>query len=299
MIGSSDTQLGRGRVSWMRRASAVLMLLRPINVLMFCAGVFLGGFLAVGGGVADPNLLPRLTIGALAVAAIGGAANSLNDVIDIDIDRINRPHRPIASGVVSRQTGVRVWLIVSIFGLVLSALLSPLHLVISGAAAGALIAYSFVLKRVALVGNVLVAALVALSIIFGALAVGSIDGVIYAAAFAFLLTFVREMIKDAADVRGDAAYAARTFASVFGRRAAVRLAGIVVFGTILLTPLPFLLSAYSTLYLSLVLIADIVLIWALWAAAPLDDRGLDRSGDLLKWAMIAGMAALAAAHTLE
>lgn len=299
MAASSDIRLNQGRVSPLRRALAVLLLLRPVNLLMFCAGVFLGGVLTGHGAVLRGAYFAELLAAALAVAAIGGAANSLNDVLDLRIDRINRPERPLASGLLSRRTGILVWLIGSAVGMALSALLSNAHLLISGVAVGALVVYSVWFKRVILVGNVLVAALVAVSLLFGALVVDDLRHVLFAATFAFLLTFVREVVKDAADLDGDAAFDAHTVASTYGRLAATRLAFAVSAATIALTPLPFLLAGYSTLYLSIVLGADLLMLWAMWAAARLDGTSLDRSSNLLKWAMLVGMVALAAAHAME
>lgn len=240
-----------------------------------------------------------LLVGAVAVAAIGGAGNSLNDVVDLNIDRVNRPHRPIAAGAVSRRTGIAVWFIGSGIGLVLSIWLSPVHLAIAGAAVGALVVYNLYLKRVVLAGNLLVAVLVALSLVYGALIVGAVHGVWYAAGFAFLLTFAREILKDAADVRGDAAFHARTLAGVYGQDAAVRLANSVIATTLVITPIPFLIARYSTLYLLVVLIANFLLIMAMWMSALRTDDSLDRSTDLLKWAMLVGMLALASADALE
>lgn len=287
------------RVSTARRAYAVLQLLRPVNLVMFVAGVFVGGFLTAGAAALTADLFPSLLTAGLAVALIGGAGNALNDVLDVEIDRINRPERPMAAGTISRRAGIAVWLIGSALGIGLSAAVSVLHLVIAAAAVAALVAYSFRLKKVVLAGNLLVALLVATSLIFGSLVAGSITAGLYAAVFAFLLTLVREIVKDAADERGDLALEARTLAIVHGRATAVGAASGITSFAVLLTPLPFLISGYSTLYLSVVLIADVILLWAMWSAWSADERGLDRSSALLKWAMIAGMAALAAAHALE
>ncbi len=299
MFESSRIILGKGRVSGWRRASAIWSLLRPLNLLMFCGGVFLGGFLGAESAGVFRDTFWMYVVGAVAVAAIGGAGNSLNDVLDVNIDRVNRPGRPIASGTISRRTGSWVWLNGSIVGLGLSLWLSATHLLVAGLAVGALVAYSLVLKRVVLAGNLLVALLVAVSLVYGAMIGGAVSDVLIACAFAFLLTLAREVLKDAADAPGDSAHHAHTLASVFGIDAAVGIARVIIAGTIVLTPIPFLFSGYSTLYLLLVLITDVLLVCVLWTAGARHENALDRSTDLLKWAMLVGMVALASANALD
>lgn len=283
----------------MRRASAVLKLLRPINLMMFVMGVFVGGVVAAGGAAFGPEALRQLVLAAVAVAAIGGAGNALNDVVDVRIDRVNRPSRPIPSGRISRKGGVAVWIAASAAGLVMSALVSIPHAVISAAAILLLIAYSIRLKRALLAGNVVVSALVATSILFGALAVGFSVEAAHAAIFAFLLTFAREILKDAADEEGDRLVAARTLPIVHGRTVATRVVIAIVALTILLTPVPYLFFGYSSLYLSIVLVADVLLLRAIGRSMDGSREAFDASSELLKWAMIVGMIALALANSTD
>lgn len=277
----------------------MVRLLRPLNLLMFVGGVIVGGLLAAGETVFTGESLYSLLVAALSVAAIGAGSNSFNDVCDVTIDRVNRPERPIPAGLVSVRLATGMWLFASVVGLSAAALVSPEHLLIAAIAVLALVLYNLRLKRVLLAGNLLVSALVAVSLVFGALAVEGSGAAFFAAAFAFLLTFVREVVKDVEDARGDSTAAARTLPLVVGNRAAVRVATAVAFVVVLLTPIPFLLLDYSSLYLSIVLAADAVIVGAVWWALSLDQQKLRRSSSWLKWAMILGMLALAAAQALE
>lgn len=87
-----------------------LRLMRPANILTAIADILLG--YAVSGGVAaalDSAYLPALrqpeTLAWLVLATIGlyGGGVVLNDAFDADLDRRERPERPIPSGAVSER----------------------------------------------------------------------------------------------------------------------------------------------------------------------------------------------------
>lgn len=280
--------------AWLRRTWAFVCLLRPVNMVMVIVGVFLGGVLSVGIGVLDGDNGVRLLKAALSAALIGGAANSLNDVLDLEIDRINRPERPLPAGWVSANTARLVWVAGSLGGVALALALSPTHLALALGVVGLLVLYNVMLKRTPLTGNLVVALVIALVLLYGGWAVGSPGPAIVGAGFAFLTTLAREIVKDIDDMVGDAVVGARTLPLVYGIRAAVRCTVGVVFLTLLLTPLPFLLLDYRGLFLVLMLIADALLLHVLWIfLGPKPETRARYAERLLKAVMIAGMGALA------
>lgn len=281
-----------------QRLLAFVRLVRPLNVMMLIAGVFVGGFLVVGAEVTEYGTLWTLLIAALSVITVAGGANALNDVIDLTADRINRPHRPIAAGIVSLNEGKAVWMGGTVLGILLAWTISLSHFAIAAAASALMIAYNLRLKATPLAGNLVVSLVVAVSILFGAMAVGSASGALYAAAFAFLVTLARELVKDVEDLRGDVAAGVRTAASVWGVGVVRRIVVAVIGLTVLFTPAPFITSGYSGLYLSIVLIANVFLVSAL-ADVLEGDSAMSRASSRLKWAMFIGMIALASAHALE
>jgi 4-hydroxybenzoate polyprenyltransferase len=87
---------------------------RPFTLLMPAIGVLAGGLIAWG---ADPRfvsdwtesgvtVLARLAIGGLMAAFMNAGSNGLNQIYDLDIDRINKPARPLPSG---RLTLRKAW----------------------------------------------------------------------------------------------------------------------------------------------------------------------------------------------
>jgi geranylgeranylglycerol-phosphate geranylgeranyltransferase len=301
MTQSTSQTIDFGRMEGRVRAGRVLALarlVRPLNLLMVAVGVFVGGFLAEGSRAFDAPLLSNLILAALSVVGIAAGANSLNDVADEEIDRINRPDRPLASGVIGRNVALAVWAAGTFIGLVIAAILSLSHLLIAVAAGALMAVYNYRLKRVPFSGNAVVSILVATSIIYGAMAVDSASAAFYAAGFAFLVTLAREIVKDIEDIRGDLIVGARTLPVVVGVNQARGIAGGIIAATMLATPLPFLFSNYSGLYLLVVLVAAAFLVAAL--SEILSPNGLmGKASRRLKLAMIAGLAALAFAHALD
>lgn len=277
------------------RVWSTLELLRPLNILIAAAGVALGGLLAASDVLLDAEARRRLLVAAFSAALIGGAANALNDVFDLDIDRINRPGRPLPSGHVTPGVAKGLWAVGSAAGVALSFALSAAHVAMALFAALALYAYSAWLKRRGLAGNVLVAFILGLALVYGGWAVGPPALALVGAAFAFLTTLAREITKDVEDVQGDAAGAARTLPLVYGPRTAAYGAAFVASLTIALTPLPFLVLGYSGLYLVLVLLADVPLFIALrLLVAPEPVASARQASAALKWSMVLGLFALAA-----
>lgn len=281
----------------MQTLFAYIRLIRPLNLAITLVGVALGGVLSAGLSILTPKPDHALLLAAAAAILIAAGGNAINDLFDEEIDRVNRPDRPLPNGDVSRA-GVRsIWLSFTAAGLGLSALVSMPHLLMAISAALILYLYSRRLKGTAFAGNAAVALLVALALIFGGWAGGTPGGAAVGAGFAFMTTFARECIKDIEDLHGDVRFGAHTAAGTFGIEATRRGAAAALLATVLLTPVPFLLLQYSTLYLLLVLVADVLLLRSVWLL-PYEPREAGQASAWLKGAMAAGMAALFAADAV-
>ena len=120
-----------------------LQLIRLPNV--FTAGAdSLAGFLFVGGSLTGSFRWIWLVLGSMAIYA-GGIA--LNDVFDVEIDRVERPQRPIPSGRVPYR--VALWLAISLLALgwISASLTSdPRSMVVATLLIAAVVAYDMVLR---------------------------------------------------------------------------------------------------------------------------------------------------------
>lgn len=159
----------------------------------------------------DP-LLPELALLSLAAGAATGFGNIVNDVRDIDGDRVNHPDRPLPRGLLSPSTAVGFALLLAAATVVCAWAVSTWHIAAAAVPLALLIAYALAFKGVPLTGNMLVAALVAYPVLFGALGSGHIERLLVPAALAFLLNLTREIVKDMQDTDGDRATGVRTSA---------------------------------------------------------------------------------------
>ncbi|CAN5850805.1 hypothetical protein BH23ACT11_BH23ACT11_12380 [soil metagenome] len=247
--------------------AALWRLIRPLNFILFLGGVALGGALSVGSEVLHPALLGPLALAMASAALIGGGSNAINDVFDVDIDRTNRPGRPLPSGGVSQQSATAAGIVLVLSGVALAALVSTVHLVIAAGAAVLLTAYNAQLKRLPLIGNLVVSVVIAIAILFGGLTIGfDLNMTVWiGAAFAALTTLGREIVKDIEDTRGDLADGARTLPIV----TSVETATIVVLAVILAAtaaiPIAATASALGPPFLALGLPAAGLLLGACWS----------------------------------
>ncbi len=80
------------------------------------------------------------------VFLVTGAGNAINDYFDYEIDRINRPRRPIPSGRVNRKTALYFSILLFGTGIVLSYWLGPVCLLLAGFNSLLLFLYASTLK---------------------------------------------------------------------------------------------------------------------------------------------------------
>lgn len=202
--GGARGRLLAGLVRW---PNLLIMLL---SLALVRAGLLLPG--QVGA-----LLAPRFGLLVLSALLVAAAGYIINDYYDVKIDAINRPDRLVVGRVVRRRTAMLAHLVLSGTGVALAALLSPLLGVVTLGAAALLWGYSARFKRVALVGNVSIGALTAALVLLPELQLRTGNAAVWRYALAaFLLTVVREIVKDVEDMRGDAQHDCRTLPLVLG-----------------------------------------------------------------------------------
>ncbi|OWP62121.1 prenyltransferase [Hymenobacter amundsenii] len=164
-------------------------------------------------------LAPGFGLLVLAALSIGAAGYIINDYYDVKIDAINRPGRLVVGRAVNRRHAMLAHLLLSGLGVGLSGLLSPLLGLVNLGSALLLWGYSVRFKRVALVGNVSIATLTAALVLLPELQASTGRSAVWGYALAaFLLTIVREIVKDVEDMRGDAQHDCHTLPLVWGVR---------------------------------------------------------------------------------
>jgi len=86
---------------------------RPFTLAAPALGFLSGGLTAIGAAPREawsPILLLYPTLGALMAAVLNAASNALNQIYDLEIDRINKPGRPLPSGRITlRDSWIFTW----------------------------------------------------------------------------------------------------------------------------------------------------------------------------------------------
>lgn len=264
---------------------------RPGNVLITALTVIIGGQLAAGAWIFGSG---NIWIAALAAALIAAGGNAYNDYCDRELDRLQKPGRPLPSGRLS-PTAVLIWTILCLVsGILLSLLLGPICSLIAVVAAMFLVLYSRYLKGTPLLGNVAVALVAGLAFPFGAAAIGNVRSALWAAWMAFLYHLGREIIKDMEDLPGDAAAGAGTLPVRYGLSAGRWAVSLILLLLLFSLPLPYFVNDYNSLYLILVLagVLPVVLAVAIFQWFWSQPAQYHRLSTWLKWDILIGLAAL-------
>ena len=274
--------------TFLAQLSAFFLLLRPLNCLITALSVGIGAL------TTDQSpAWPAILLAALSAALISGAGNAFNDLMDIDVDRINRPLRPLPSGRLSPSAARMQSLFMSLAGCALAFWLSPWHGLLALAVVALLAVYSISLKNSLLWGNVLVAFVGAIAFPYGALAADDIGRSWIPALFAFLFHLGREIVKDIEDVAGDQIRGERTLPLRWGRTQAGVLAALVYLLLVGFTWMPFFTGIYGAFYVFALLPVHALVGYVLWQLhrqrAVLAD---DHLGRLLKVGMFLGLVAI-------
>ena len=221
---------------------------RPHNLAV--AGLtILAGWAAAGGGRPGWRLAGAIVAGTLVAAA----GNVVNDFFDADIDRINKPRRPIPSGRISRDECKRYAALLGLAAWVAAALAGSHMLLMVVLWSIALYFYSAKFKTRFLLGNLTVSVVSSTGFMAGAWLAGRPVAGVAPTILAFFLLMGREIVKDVEDLPGDGAHGATTLARRLGARRAlnVAFACFVLFAA--LAPWPYWLKLCGSSYLWVIL----------------------------------------------
>lgn len=179
----------------------------------------------------------------LSTILLAAAGYVINDIFDIPTDMINKPNKVIIGKGVSETRAYNIYIGLNITGVAIGFYLSNVILRPSFATIFILIAsllyfYSTSLKQIMILGNFIVAILLALSVII----IGVFDLfpatdpenqaqmaslfsiLIDYALFAFMINFIREIVKDIEDVNGDYNQGMNTLPIAIGISRAAKIA---------------------------------------------------------------------------
>jgi len=225
---------------------AFLSIIRPQNCIIGGLTVIAGIAIAYNiqfpfGDLASLSAFLDLFIyGYITYFLVAAGGNVVNDIFDIEVDKINRPHRALPSG---RMTIRQAWIYVgflSILGIIfawipgrpISAIIVIIFEIIG-------YVYAAKVKTLGLAGNFMVAFSFAFGVLYGSMILAEVTAlsIWYAIPIpawlffftAFLILQARETIKGAEDVEGDALRNVRTIARIYGYKTAAIVAATLNF----------------------------------------------------------------------
>lgn len=228
----------------MRLLKALFKISRPLSTLSGAIAVLLGGYIANG----FPNAWREIALAALATLLVSASANAWNDYLDIEIDKINQPKRPLPSGLISPREAIIFSISFAILSLMIALFINDTAFLIVLFSNGLLYVYSWKLKSTVLFGNATVALISALSAIFGGVAAGDPQATFWIALTIALAIMGREILKTLADYEGDLHEHCRTVATVWGRRPARIFFYILLAATLIVMAAAFFQQGYHPIY---------------------------------------------------
>lgn len=264
-----------------------ILLTRPINSLITFLSIIIAGLLTEKGNIQWLDIFFASVSGALTCAS----GNIINDIYDIEIDRINKPNRVLPLGKISIKEAWLIYFITNITALILSSFINLYAPSIVLLSIFTLFFYSYKLKRVMLFGNITVAFLTGLAFIYGGIAVNSISNSIIPAVFAFLINLIREIVKDMEDIEGDFTYNITTFPKKFGNLKSIRFILLLTCILYMATLIPFIFRIYKIEYfITVMVIVNVILVYFIKSIfKDQSRRNLKRLSVILKINMVFGL----------
>ncbi len=228
---------------------ALLKLVRIHNVIGAMLGDLMGYLVS-----SFWNIEPfKIVLSMIVVGMVASGGNVINDYFDVEIDRINKPDRPIPSGKVTPRQAKIIALGSFIIGIGLSILLGPIPFMLALITSILLYLYAMSLKKSGVYGNVIVSLANGLAIFYGGVSFMQGQWLIRVALpsfYSFFLTLVREFVKGIEDYNGDKVNGVKTLAVTMGIDRTWIISKILLVVLIIISPIP-LLFGFNFLYLAL------------------------------------------------
>ncbi|MGB9826910.1 MAG: geranylgeranylglycerol-phosphate geranylgeranyltransferase [Thermosphaera sp.] len=217
---------------------AYARLTRPPAPLLMGLAVFMGQVAALG-GLPEPGLMLAPVAASMLMTA---SSFVFNDVVDYEIDVVNRPGAPLPSGRASRRGATVFSILLFTAGFAISLQTKVQSLIMLNTMYALSILYSLRLKATGLLGNIVVALCVSASFIYGSLtATGWVSPVVLKITWvSFFINLGREVVQSIQDMEGDKVKQVRSVAIAYGPETAARLGSLFTILGLTLGPVLFL-----------------------------------------------------------
>lgn len=272
---------------------AFLKLIRSLNLFILGFTQYMCRYFIIGKG--NDSILTilgdwRFFLLVLCTILVAAAGYIINDYYDVKIDLINKPKRVVIGKVLHRRIAMFSHFILNSFASILSIFLGWKVFLVIVITTFLMWLYANQLKRTPLLGNLLISFLTGMSVYMPAFLYAQSHKLLFVyAVFAFLISLLREIIKDMEDVKGDEEFGCKTLPIIWGiRRTKGLLYGITLAFLALMIAIFFTAEQPLILYFSLVMAP--LLIWFIIALSKADTTlHFLHLSNLCKWIMLAGV----------
>lgn len=303
----------------MKLLPAFFRLIRYPNLIYIALTQFLLQYCVVAPVLVKSGEVPSLSgaeffLLSLSTILIAAGGYIINDYFDINIDIVNKPDKMVVDKIISRRWAMAWHTIFNMAGVSLGFIVAwktgQIYLGLTQVISSLLLwFYSTSFKRQVLIGNVVISLLTALSVVV----VGFYEKQIYEsfeaimspvgrkliqiigiyALFAFIISMVREVVKDLEDMIGDSKDGCRTIPIVWGMQPAKRLCDGFFLALQLLLVLVelrvWILGWWvAIIYLLVFVQLPCIYAWVLLRKAHLPAH-YHRVSSLVKWVMLTGI----------
>lgn len=146
---------------------------------------------------------PLFYIQAFLILLIMASGYFINDLFDYKIDLINKPHKTFVNIYASSKKFWTTYWVINITIILFTLMAPPFFIFLNYSALLLLYLYARYFKRYAGIGNLIIASLTTFVVIAGGMIHQLNLTILWISIFAFLITLIREIVKDIEDLRGD------------------------------------------------------------------------------------------------
>ena len=248
----------------------------------------------------------------LSTILIAAAGYIINDYFDIRIDAINKPDRVILEKQIPRRLAIIMHSVMNGIALLLAGIVAwqahhPELILVQGCCTFLLWKYSTTWKRQFMIGNIVVSFMTGLTVIVLLLYETSLYPyftkpvslaiffeLYFVSFFAFILTWMREIVKDMEDYKGDADEGCVTMPIKWGLKKSIlfiRVLGMLsLFAIVLAVPVAYIRGRLSVLYLFGLFLA--ILAWLIFIGIGATKAHYHKASTYLKLIMVMGIGTL-------
>jgi len=269
-------------------------MLRPWNIAQSFAWAIGGAILGTQG-----HLPLGRTLVAMALVFIGNSTGQwANDMIDVEIDRVNNPQRPLPSGALSLREVGWAYVIANAFAVTIAWLMSPWAGLLALLSLPFPILYTK-LKRQGILGTLTMGACCAAALGFGSLLVaGSIPEVVWWVMVGIVLFDINlNTMAACGDIEGDSRQGVRTLPVRIGARPALIVAILGQIASLVAAFGPYWRGLLGWQYLPLAVLVEVVaLVAVIWLYQQPSDARVMIAGRWIKAAFLSHCLVFAAGY---